>query len=65
MKKIYHEAYRNGCRVPAPSVSFGEGGCVGFAGQFSGKGTNLGDKTRRSRIAASAVMPPAEVKCRL
>ena len=40
------------CRVPAPSVGFGEGGWLGFARQFSGKGTN-GDETRRSRKAAS------------
>jgi hypothetical protein len=37
------------CRVPAPSVGFGEGGRLWFARQFSGKGTSSGDETRRGR----------------
>lgn len=61
MKTTYHANYRSGCRVPAPSVSFGVGGCEGFAGQFLGKGTNKGDKTRRSRITASVARQNARI----
>src|SRR5688572_1466212 len=53
MKRSYDFIRLIGCRVPAPSVGFCEGGWMGFARQFPGKGTN-GDETRRSRKTASA-----------
>lgn len=59
MKKNYTAVATIRCRVPAPSVGFGEGEWVEFAGQFLGKGTSRGDETRRGRIAASAGMSAA------
>jgi hypothetical protein len=53
MKIFYHFDRPIWCRVPAPSVGFGEGGRMVFAGQFLGKGTSTGDETRRSRKAVS------------
>src|SRR5687767_13585745 len=64
MKRSYDFVRLIGCRVPAPSVGFCEGGWLGFARQFPGKGTN-GDETRRSRIAASADADAAVVSCQL
>ncbi len=55
MKMTYYSSRSIRCRVPAPSVGFGEGGRMVFARQFPGKGTSRGEETRRSRKTALVV----------
>ena len=48
------------CRVPAPSVGFGEGGRLGAPAVLWGRGRQ-GDETRRGRKAAP-VVPNGKLK---
>src|SRR5688572_33001178 len=64
MNFAYHFFRSIRCRVPAPSVGFGEGGRLGAPAVLWGRGRK-GDETRRSRKTAPAALLPPNAEFRM
>lgn len=66
MRTAYYLEYPIRCRVPAPSVRFGEGEWMVTVRQSLGKGAVMviEDETRRSRKAASLIALAATAEAR-